>query len=428
MSIEAIVLLCGVITLLVVVAMLLHRRGPQSPRDVESPAGVDAQSEAQEEEPVVDQGEVVLVPLPTRRDEALVLGSSQAMDALERSGLTNRTIFGSHSPLPQIIRQVMALGTGRINQTAQTGIDSGRIVALSKETMEQLRRHGPAYDKTGRILGVLRGGRGQMKHIMRLDRSAASAMVASNAATLAMTASLSAQLGHIEHQLTEIRETLKDLVRDNDRKRLAKIVGASEVLQSVAEDMRRRGEITEADWNRVAAVNLAVTTATVEAQYKFDEIQGTLSGHRNRAERANAIDRLIAKERLEYWLAVRVESELAQARWELLHLCWEQSRHPESAGQLAEQVRGSIVTRREGLAQLASLLRVLADPEARIRFDSLRLLSWHRLKRQQRLVDRLLRHHGGVFAKPDDDAFFITPPDAASDQEVPTTNPPTSAD
>ena len=320
----------------------------------------------------------------------------------------------------------MAHGIGQINQEAQTGIDSGRIVTLSRETMEQLRRHGPAYDKTGKILGVLRGSKGQMKHIMRLDRSAASAMVASNAATLAMTAALSAQLGHIEQQLTEIRETLDGLVQDSDRKRLAKMVGANQVLQSIAEGVRRRGEITEADWNRLAAVNLPVTTAAVEAQLKFAEIQRTLSDRVNRAARVTALESLIQKQRLEYWLAVRVESELAQARWDLLHLYWEQSRHPESAGQLAEQVRRLIVDRRERLAELASLLRALADPEARTRFDSLRLLSRRRLKRQQRLVNRLLGQHDGVFAKPGDDTFSITPPDAATDQGLLTPDSPTS--
>lgn len=414
MTVETIGLLCAVIVLVAVVGLLVRRRlrlrtavdRPVEPRGL---GGGTERAEDQLAEPGVDLDEVVLVALPNRRDEGLVLGSSEAVSIFERSGLAERSSPTAAGPLPQIIRQVMTLGASRINQGAKGEIDSGRIVKLSAETVEQLRRHGPALDKAGKMLGVVRGAKGRMTHVMRLDAGAAKAIVASNAATLALTAALSAQLQHIEQQLTEIRETLDGLVRDNDRRRLARAAGTNQILQSVAESVRRRGEITEADWGRLAAIDLPVATAVLETEYRFAEMSSSLATSGSRADRVKALERLLGPERLEYWLAVRIEAELAKARSELLQLYWEQSRHPESARQLAEEVSRSIAARRERLAHLGSMLRALADPEARTRLDPIRLVSRHRLKRDQRIIDRVLGQHDGVFAPVEDDSFAIVP-------------------
>src|SRR5919108_5295774 len=163
---------------------------------------------------------VVLVPLPTRRGEALVLGSERSLEAFDRSGLTRRSPASARGPLPQVVRQVMAHGCWNANRNAQTGIDSGRIVALSEETMKQLKTGRPVYDKSGNVLALVRGEKGRLQHVMRLDRAGAQDVVASNVATLAVTAALSQQLEHIEQQLTQIRATLDGLVADIDRGRL----------------------------------------------------------------------------------------------------------------------------------------------------------------------------------------------------------------
>ena len=254
MTTETIVLLCGVALLAVAASVLFLRVLRRTTDGVEDVRSVRLLSALRRSKPIVGPDEVMLVPLPTRRNEALLLGSRQAMGVFERSGLGERMGRSPRGPLPQIVRRVMYFGTAQANRKAQKWIDSGRIVALSEETMEQLKRNGPAFDKAGNMLGLIRGSRGRMKHVMRLDKNAAQTIVASNAATLAMTAALGAQLEHIEQQLTEIRETLNGLVNDIDRRRLAGAVAANQVLQSVADDIQRRGEVTEADWDRIAAL------------------------------------------------------------------------------------------------------------------------------------------------------------------------------
>jgi len=105
----------------------------------------------------------------------------------------------------------------------------------------------------------------------------------------------------------------------------------------------------------------------------------------NRADRVGELERLRGHERLEYWLAMRVEADLAQTRWDLLQLYWEQTRHPASAGELAESVRLSVSTRQERLAHVGEYLEALADPESRTMLDPLRQISRFRLKNQHQV-------------------------------------------
>lgn len=121
--------------------------------------------------------------------------------------------------------------------------------------MEHLNKGEPVYDNAKNMLGIVKGEKGRITHVMRLDRMGAQAVVASNAATLAVTAALSQQLNQIAEQLTEISATLDGMVRDKDRERLSEVLAANEVLMEVAENVRRRG-ITETDANQLAALKL----------------------------------------------------------------------------------------------------------------------------------------------------------------------------
>ena len=403
MSSEVLVLLFALVTLVLLgVAVLLSRRartarGATLATASEAPVRVAEPTES-----------LILVPLPTRRGEALLLGCNERLDAFERSGLGRRSGVRSSGPLPQVIRQVMSVGGVHANNNADRDIDAGCIVALSDETMIQLSHHKPAYDKAGNTLGLVRGDKGRMKHVMRLDKAGAKAVTASNAATLAMTAAVGQQLEHIEEQLTEIRATLDGLVADLDRERLTQAVAANDELQTIADSIRRRGVMTDADRADLSSLRLPVAAGAVEAEFKFEEILDGGDRELDRRKRRDLMKDLLGQERLEYWLAVRVETELAVTRRDLLTLFWEHSRHPETASQLLEQTRHSITARQEALHEVAELLKGLADPESRTRLDPLRQISRHQLKRHQALVTQLLDKHGAAFATPDDDPFSIS--------------------
>lgn len=158
--------------------------------------------------------------------------------------------------------------------------------------------------------------------------------------------------------------------------------------------------MTAADRGDLSALKLPVSTGSIETEFKFRELLDTLPDGMHRRERQDQLERLLGKERLEYWLALRIETELGHNRLDLLDLYWEQSQHAETAGRLAAQTGESIAARQERLAEIGQLLKTLADPEARTRLDPLRQISKRRLGKHQKVVTQLLERHGGAFSGP----------------------------
>jgi len=350
--------------------------------------------------------DLVLVPLPNHRSEALVIGREEALAVLDASGLTKRPGEGGAGSLPQLVRAGMAAGGLEATRRAQNGVDSGRLVALSKETMEHLDKGKPVYDKANNMLGVVKGDKGRISHVMRLDKKGAQAVVASNAATLAVTAALSQQLEQLAEQLAEISETLEGMVRDKDRERLSEVLAANEVLMGIAEDVRRRG-ITQADAHQLAALKLPVIAKQIEAEFKFDEVLGESFEELTRAERQERLEALVDKERLDYWLAVRVQADLARTRADLLRLYWEHHAHPDTASALNASTEAAIRERQRRLALVGETLRELSDPESRTRLDPLRQLSRYRLGKEHAKIEALLSRHGDAFAGPENHPYAL---------------------
>jgi hypothetical protein len=241
---------------------------------------------------------------------------------------------------------------------------------------------------------------------MRFDRAGAQAVVASNAATLAMTMAVSQQLGHIEEQLTEIRETLGDLMETLDLERIADAMGTNDELKSIADDIWRRGYMTQADQNRLSDLSLEVSQHARGVELQIGKLLGSADTAVDRAERVKQLDQALGK-RLPYWLALWVETELAHTRRDLLHLQWEQTQHPETARSLADNVRQSISMRQERMRQFGRMLDELADPESRTRFDPLRLISLHKLNQRDKVIQQILARHGDAFAGPERDPYAV---------------------
>jgi hypothetical protein len=396
-----------IVTSLLLVAtatVAIRRRGGMRRQPSKTPGAGTALDELEDS---LDSDDVLLLPVPNSLNEGLVLGSASALEAFDHSGLSHRSARGGSGPLPQVVRKLMATaGTGATN-VAGKQVESGRLVALSTETMEALRKGPPAYDKAGNMLGLVRGDRGRIAHVMRLDKGAAKAMVASNAATLAMTAAVSQQLEHIEQQLAELGRGIDLLAEEKRQERFANAVAANRVLQKVADNITRHGEISDADWDLVASEAHHVHAADAEVQLKFTDLIEKLGPEATRKDRVEELERLIGEERLEYWLALRTEVELAQTRWDLLHLYWEQSRHPESAAVLAEETRVSVNARQQRLHEVGLLLDALADPESRTLLDPLRQASKRKLVRHDEFVGRLLDCHAAIFVAPADSAYTV---------------------
>jgi hypothetical protein len=405
----------AVVAAIVVVALLLRRRGggAETQGSGSSPAPSRDEPPARAVGPGAD--DLVLVPFPNDTGQALVVGSEDALAIFDQSGLTSRDAGGGSGPVPQLVRSAMAAGGLQATDAFQKDANSGRIVALTPETMEHLAKGKPVYDKAGEMLAMVRGDKGWLKP-MRLDKAGAQAAAASNMATLAVTAALSQQLEAISEQLQEMSETLEGMVKDNDRKRLSDAVGANEILLEIAKSVHRRG-ITQADYVQLASLKHQVTSLQIETTAKLAEMAPDGVDGMTRHERQEVLGRLYEKERLEYWLAVQVQADLARTRSDLLTLLWEHHAHPETAPALNQQVADAIRTRQLRAAEVGETLRALTDPASRTRLDPVRVISRHRLRRAQVQVEDLLLTHGEAFAGPARDPHTVPQaaltPDAA---------------
>jgi hypothetical protein len=346
------------------------------------------------------------VPFPNDTGHALIVGPEDALAIFDQSGLTTRGTSAASGPVPQLVRDAMAAGGLRATDKFQQGVDSGRIVSLTQETMEDLAKGKPVYDKAGNLLAMVRGDKGYLKP-MRLDKAGAQAAAASNMATLAVTAALSQQLEAISQQLQEMSETLDGMVRDKDRERLADALAANAELLEIAENVRRRG-ITQTDFIQLATLKHRVTSLQIETTAKLAELAPDGVESMSRAKRREVLEGLYAKQRLEYWLALQVQVDLAKSRSDLLTLFWEHHQHPETASALNATIAHAIRQRQQRAAEVGEALRALADPKSQTRLDPLRVVARHKLGKAQGQIDALLRSHGDAFSGPDEDPHTVS--------------------
>jgi hypothetical protein len=351
-------------------------------------------------------GDLVLVPFPNDTGQALVVGSEDALAIFDQSGLTRRDTGAGSGPVPQLVRDAMAVGGLNATDRFQRGANSGRIVALTPETLEDMARGKPVYDKAGNLLALVRGDKGRFKP-MQLDKAGAQVAAASNMATLAVTAALSQQLEAISEQLQEMSETLEGMVKDKDRERLSDALAANEILFEIAESVRRRG-ITQADYMQLASLKHRVTSLQIETTAKLAEIAPDGVAKMGRNKRLEMLESLYAKERLEYWLALQVQADLARTRCDLLTLLWEHRSHPETAAALNQNVANAIRSRQLRAAEVGDALRALSDPTSQTRLDPVRVISRHQLGKAQARVDELLLTHGDAFAGPERDPHTVS--------------------
>lgn len=388
----AVVAVAILVLVLIVGGVVLFRRGRLNFRD---------QSKPKASSPGAPPGPL-LVPLPNGRPEALLIGSKSQLATLSSSDLIRPSRGPSKGPIPQVVRSVIAVGGGGSTLKAIKAIESSQIVEITAKSMEALRKGKPVVDKAGETLGMVRGQKG-FTHVMRLSETGPKALMASNAATLAMTAAVSQQLGQIEKQLEEISATLNALKIRDESDRLGGIKAANEELGSIAQEIERRGFMSESDQDRVAALSLDVRQRFHTADLQLERmLRKAPESELSRRERVEALGEV--KEDLDLWLQLWVEAEMAYTRRDVLHLYWEQSQHPETARALADKMHQAALGRRRRMHEFGDLLDRLLDPSSQTRLDPLRQFSRWSLTRQ-REVKAVLAKHQTAFAGPDADAY-----------------------
>lgn len=358
---------------------------------------------AMEAELVLAHGDVVVLPPVAGASCATVLGDADTLDTLERAGLIVRR--DQRRPFQQLVETYTGLQTkakrGRLRQMADKPVE-GAYLKLTDESRRQLDAGQPVLARTGDLLGVVNDDHGRRRHMLRFENAItmANPEFALAAATLQAVLAIQEQLEAIEERLVEIQQTLGTLVRELDFGRLAEIAGATELLAEVADDIRRRGFMDDADWQQVVETRLTIKTHLIAARFNLTDLTSGFSPARSRRDRIEALDDVLKGTRLEYWMTMFVDAQLANVRADTLKLLHEASSYPDHLGDLERRTRDSIDARRQELTSAGLLLRDIANPAARRWTDHLQQISRYKLSQKQPMVEALLAKHGDVFAPP----------------------------
>jgi DNA-binding TFAR19-related protein (PDSD5 family) len=402
------------LTLLIVVALvaagtlaLLLRGRPSTQSSSSASTVAPEEAEALEfaiepsAELVLAPDEVLVVPPADPHASAVVLARAESMAVLEIAGLLTPRV--RRKPFQQLVdrfTQSRRDGDRRhLRKLADEPLEGGYL-KLSEESRRQLADGTPVVAKTGGMLGMVNNEKGHRKHLLRFTdyKTLADPNLIRAASTLKAMAALQEQLEAVEERLIEVQKTLGRLCQELDYDRLSEILTAKDVLEETARDVRRRGLMTQTDMIAVNDARKTIKQQLRSAHFNLADLTRGFDGARSRHQRLEVLEEVLQNNRLDFWLAVFVEAELAYVRSDALKLLYEASEHPESSAELEHDMREQIETRCAELAAVGTLLRDISDPEARRLLDHFQQISRYKLSRQRPLVEGLLARHGEVFS------------------------------
>jgi hypothetical protein len=405
--VEIVVVVTVVLLVVGIGAVLLGQARSSSPLAEEgiAPDEAVASGEVQpvdypSEELVLRDDEVLVLAPAEPGLPATVLASAASLDVLERAGLT--TPPKSSAPFRQLVEvwtdRGQAAERSRLQALADQPLE-GRWLQVTEESAAKLSKGTMVKAKTGDMLGMVNNEKGQRSHQLRFvgETLAASPSAVLAAANLQATLALQAKLEEIEERLIEIQETLGELVKDMDLERLAGAKAANDMLEDVANQIRRRGRIRASDWDRALEAELELRRTLHHASWRLGELTQSLPDAQSRHQRVDVLGEVFKGGRLEYWLTVFADVQLARTRWDLIYLLHEATEYPDELGDLEATIRGAIAERERDLYTVGAALREAADPSARSWRDHLQQVSHFKLRRQERVVGELLSRHGSAF-------------------------------
>jgi hypothetical protein len=276
----------------------------------------------------------------------------------------------------------------------------GGYLKLSEESRRQLADGNPVVARTGGMLGMVNDEKGHRRHLLRFTdyKTAADPNLIRSAATLKAMAAIQEQLEAVEERL-QVQKTLGRLCQELDYERLSRILTAKDTLEETAREVRRRGLRTQTDMIAVNDARKTIKEQVRSAHFNLSDLTRRFDSARSRHQRLEALEEVLQNNRLDFWLAMFVEAEIAYVRSDVLKLLYEASEHPSTSGELKHQLREQIEARRSELAAVGTLLRDISDPKAPRFLDHFQQISRYKLSRQRPVVEGLLDRHGDVFAE-----------------------------
>lgn len=287
---------------------------------------------------------VVLQPVGDR--QVVAFGSDEDLAALGH--------VGDRVPAPMVAAFRTSAAALPSVVTAAT---SGRVVWLTKESAELLRKGKLVSGGGGSFLGVVRNPtNGRWMGQMRFRDLGSAGAKATALPTLMSAVAMQQQMAAIEKKLEAVQERLDELVQDRRLELEAGLDTNLEILGEVAERTRRRDELEPAQWQRLTTIEPRVRDFQKRTWSALSSLSAALDPDRSATTRTKELASMVRDDGLARQLVHLVKAEVALARWQGLQLLHDAQEHPEELADRTEQFLADTRSRHQQLVVLARRL------------------------------------------------------------------------
>jgi hypothetical protein len=287
---------------------------------------------------------VVVQPIGNR--QVVAFGSDADLAALGR--------VGDRVPAPMVDAFRTSAAALPSVVTAAT---SGRVVWLTKESAELVRKGKLVSGGGGSFLGVVRNPTtGRWMGQMRFKELGSLGAKATALPTLMSAVAMQQQMASIEKKLEAVQERLDELVEDRKLELEAGLDTNLEILGEVAERTRRRDELEPAQWQRLTTIEPRVRDFQKRTWSALSSLSAALDPDRSAASRTKELASMVRDDGMARQLVHLVKAEVALARWQGLQLLHDAQEHPEELADRTEQFLAETRSRHHQLVVLARRL------------------------------------------------------------------------
>lgn len=294
---------------------------------------------------------------------------------------------------------------------ASAGFLDARWVRLTEESASKLAERGFAHDGDGLAMGLIRGDRGRIEHVVRFAEGTnpvAAALMVQSLAT-------QARLQRIEQKLDELSEKVDVLLEGSRIEVEAQLAANLDTLRRIERRVEDRGRVDDADWSSLAAIESPIKQVYHQTVQWLAPLRAFLhDGELNVREQVQLLRANLGVRDVEFWLRMHVYSELAMKRWELLYLWHEADAAPERLAAEAAQFESRAAERHEELAALYLLLADYLDGDDELSvWQRLQVLNRVRLARLRIELGQVANAYGEALDQATFELPEYVPDDAA---------------
>lgn len=282
----------------------------------------------------------------------------------------------------------LAVGTDAVIKGVITGGElSGHLVRLSDKSVEAMKTLKKATDANGEIIAVLRGDKGQIKHILRFkDTANLQALSGVSGALSAMA--VQAQLQRIEQAIAALDAKVSFLVEDVFIEAWATTRAFDEEIGNYYRIARDTGELTTAAWEAVSPRSPSqLAVHHHKTLLRLGHLRRQLEGiSRGTKDRTNTLKELLEDQRMLDWLELSLEATRLRSAHEAMRLWRAITVNDPAAPTIAAVLKNDMAERHQLLLDVHQRLITAVEDIPDVK--AWRKLNPIRYNKLEKLVDR----------------------------------------